>query len=142
MGVLTDIVVVDAAQAHAVLHAQVPSESFPGFDAKGLDQLKLAALRAILEGEEYDEEWADRIPLVAGDETSDGPWVFQLPDDFVASLALLRRSDEARIAAAWLATEDFAGWALDGVGDMLHELAACARRAAEANKKLLTWICP
>jgi hypothetical protein len=141
MGVLTDIVVVDAEQAQDVLHAEVPSEAFPGFDAKGLDQIKLAVLRALLTGEEYDEEWVDNIPLVAGDEAGDGPWVFQLPDDIVAALADVPAADEAAIAAEWAESEEFAGWDGETVTGMLHELAALARRAGEANKKLLMWIC-
>jgi hypothetical protein len=141
MGVLTDIVVVDSEQAEDVLNAQVPSESFPGFDAKGLDQIKLASLRAILTNEDYDAAWAEHIPLVAGEDNSEGPWVYELPEDIVATLADLPEADEPRVAADWAATDELADWSPELVRDMLHELARCARRAALANKRLLMWVC-
>jgi hypothetical protein len=141
MGVLTDIVVVDCEQAEDVLNAEMPSESFPGFDAKGLDAIKLASLRAILTNEDYDAAWAQHMPLVAGDENGEGPWVYDLPDDIVATLADLPLSDEARVAADWAATDELADCSLELVHELLHQLANCARRAAQANKRLLMWIC-
>jgi hypothetical protein len=141
MVVLSDILVADAEQAEEVLLAEVPSDSFPGFDAHGLDQPKLARLRALLTNEDFDPAWADNVALLASAAGDEGPWVFELPDDIVATLADLPPADEERVAVQWAGSVELGGWSAAQAREVLRELTRCARRAGEANKKLLLWKC-
>jgi hypothetical protein len=139
MGVLTDIVVAHASQAKEVLAADVPSEAFSGFDAKGLDPVMLAMLNAIMTDTDYDPGWVDALTSLGGDE-DDGPWLFQIPAEMVSRLAALSAMELARIATAWGVTDQLVDAGPEEVETLLSELARFAREAIAAKKELLMWI--
>jgi len=138
MGVLTDIIVARSTDAEAILETQVPSQRYPGFDAKGLDEAHLAALLGVLG--DADDDWADSLePLAQADE--EGPWLFELPAELVTQLAQLPDGEQARVAAAWGKTDECGEWAPELVRPMLEGLVKYARQATDEGKQLLMWIC-
>jgi hypothetical protein len=140
MGTLTDIVVARVEDAGAVAAASVPCEAFPGFEARGVDVVKLGTLYALLTGQAYDEGFSGRMPLLGGDER-EGPWVTALPSDLTDLLALLEELRVAQVAAAWAATEEFLLDRVDPevVRHLLESLVRYAREAKSGDASLLMW---
>jgi hypothetical protein len=145
MGVLTDFVVAERTEAHLVGQADVPSEAFRGIDAKGIDQVKMATLYAILTGTDYDPDFlaADDSFLYTGSE--DGPWVQAIPDDMVRRLAELLPHQLSVIAEHWLASEEFdprySNWSPEAVTWFLGEIRDLSRVAISEKKTLFMWTC-
>ncbi len=141
MGVLTDIVIADDAEA--VLRASVPSEAFPGIDAKGVDVTKLDLLRAILSDSEWDAASVRDFAVLAQEDEQDGPWVFAIPTDLVQAMAGLDGRERKRIAESWAEIEEFKldGWKRSDVRMLLDALCGLAERAREQGKRLMMWVC-
>ena len=139
MGVLTDIVVAASSQASEVLASNVPSDDFPGFDAKGLDQIMLATLWAFLTRTAYDPKWVTEMPLVAGDE-EEGPWVFQIPSPMTERLGALPETEWKHIADQWGQTEEMVGVPPENIAALLENLVRFARQATAEQKHLLMWM--
>src|SRR5215207_6182572 len=105
MGVLTDLVIADLSEAEAVARSSAPWETWRWVDAKGHNELTLAALLCILRGEKYREEISEEFPPLA-QASEDGPWVYAVPE---VLLIALQHLDEGRIPGAvseWLRTEE------------------------------------
>src|SRR4051794_38827478 len=86
MGVLTDFVVADRADARRVCDSDCPSQDFAGLDAKGIDTVKLGTLHAILTRGDFNPSFMGDTLCSGGD---DGPWVSEVPPDLVRRLAAL-----------------------------------------------------
>lgn len=142
MGVLTDFVVADRAEAQRVCDSPCPSRDFAGIDAKGIDTVKLGTLHAILDAPEGVSSFDDMILCDNGD---DGPWVLEVPADLVRRLAALDSERLRSVAAGWAATDEFhsrsGSWPTEDVRQTLEELAALCRRAVEEGKAVLLWTC-
>jgi hypothetical protein len=141
MGVLTDIVIADGAEA--VLRASVPSEAFPGIDAKGVDVVKLDLLRAILSESVWDAASVRDFAVLAQEDEREGPWVFAVPADLVEALADLHGHERKRAAESWAEIEEFKldGWKRSEVRMLLDALCGLAERARNEGKQLLMWVC-
>jgi hypothetical protein len=142
MGVLTDFVVADRADAQRVCDSVCPNQAFAGLDAKGIDAVKLGTLHAILTGGKFDLSFLGDT-LCSGGE--DGPWVFEVSPDFVQRLARLNARQLRSAGTKWAATEEFSpkydNWQADAVHQMLRELAALCKRANQEGKAVLMWMC-
>ncbi|MEO8396537.1 MAG: hypothetical protein ABI700_26320 [Chloroflexota bacterium] len=148
MGILTDFVVADISEAQRIGESLNPSRDFNGLDAKGIDQVKLAMLYAILSDQPYDPDFmsAESLLYAASD---DGPWVQQVPPDLVSRLANLSDSDYPAITHQWAQTEEFthkhSGYspaaALERTEGFLRRIAPLARQSIAENKALLMWMC-
>jgi len=145
MGVLTDFVVADLNEAQKVGESGAPYKEYNGIDAKGIDQVKMGTLYAILSGTEYDPEFltSEESFLYTGSE--DGPWVQHVPNTLTSLLAKLSADDIPRIAEAWGKTEEFdpsySGWSLEDINAFLLEISKLALLAIHENKALLMWMC-
>lgn len=141
MGVLTDIVIADDAEA--VLQSSVPSEAFPGIDAKGVDVVKLDLLRTILADREWDAATVRDFALLAQEGEQEGPWVFAIPTDVVEALAALDGRERKRVAESWAEIEEFQldGWKRSEVRMLLDALCGLAERAQTEGKQLMMWVC-
>jgi hypothetical protein len=140
MGVLTDIVVARADQADEVLAADVPSQQFPGFDAKGLDVIMLGTLSSLVGGTARPAEVVADLRLIGGD-PEEGPWLFQIPDDLVVRLSKIAEREVGRIAEGWSRTEELAGTPPGDLEPMISELSRYAKLAREQSCDLLMWVC-
>lgn len=146
MGLLTDLVVADVAEAQEVLVASNHQPRWPALDTKGIDYIYLSVLAFILKGQAAD---ADSVvaysqqftELASGGE--DGPWVFQLPQDLVSGLAAIQDSALPTIADQWSKSEEMQAASADP-SDVTHGLTAMralAREAVASGKAVLLWIC-
>jgi hypothetical protein len=140
MGVLTDFVVADLADAQKVCDSSCPYQDFDGFAAKGINTFKLDALHAILRGEA-----GPPIDATVCSGGEDGPWVFEVPRDLVQRLAALTAQQLEVVARQWAATEEFSprydNWPLEAVQEVLNELATLCNRAVTQGKSVLMWMC-
>ncbi len=141
MGVLTDILIVDEGEAEKVAAASAPTGRWKGMAAKGLDQVKLAKLWALLEDRSPADEPDEEFTLLA-QQSDEGPWVFRIPP---ALTELLARLDDGRVrskARDWAAIEEFEadGWSGEEVRAALAELCGLAREATKQETSLLLWV--
>jgi hypothetical protein len=139
--ILTALVLADEREARAVAEAPAPVGRWPGLDARGLDQVKLALLWALLAGEPFrDELVLEFAPLE--EVSADGPWVFRVPPALAAALADVDVARAAELAAAWAACEELEldGWEPAAAHAMLDQLRGVARAAGAAGKPLLMWV--
>lgn len=136
--VASAVVVAGEGEAGAVARDAAARERWPGVDARGLDQVKLALLWALLAGRPFrDELVLEFAPL---DEVSaDGPWVFRVPPALAALLAEVGPDRAADLATAWADSDELAvdGWEPEGAGAMLGALRELARSARAAARPLL-----
>ena len=140
MGVLTDIIVAHESEAEAVVVAHVPCEEWAGFDAKGIDQLKLEALLELIAPTSPSSEKADFRLLAQADD--EGPWVERLPLLLQQRLSTLSATELTEIARKWSETEPFReeNWDTATVTEVLTQLRECAVKAVFESKVLLMWI--
>jgi hypothetical protein len=135
---VTDLVVADPRDARAVAEDASPRARWSGLDAKGVDQVRLATLWALLAGREYrDELVLEFVPL--HEVSGDGPWVFRVPDALVALLAGVDEAGAARAAPAWAATDELAldGWDAEGAAALIAGLRDLAHGARAGGKPVL-----
>lgn len=142
MGVLTDIVVASEAEAGAVGRASVPSQQWPGMDAKGIDQIKLGMLLSLLSGEPYRDSLVDEFTFL-WEQSDDGPWVYRIPPCLVDRLSQLQGPELQRVAQEWARIEEFrlVNWKPADVEAVLRALVGLAEQARSQGKDLLMWMC-
>lgn len=133
---LTDLVFAAADQAWQVARAAVPWETYGGLDLHGIDAAKLGKLHGLLGADAPEQDWADEPIVEAGD---DGPWVYVLPESFVARLAALDTSALPALAVSWIRSEDFDEWEPTAVRLALGEIAALAREAMAGAATMYLW---
>ncbi len=139
--ILTALVIAEERDARPVAEEPAPVARWPGLDAQGLDQVKLALLWALVSGEPFRDglvlEFAPLEELSA-----DGPWVFRVPPALVAALAQVEGARAAEVAAGWAACQELEldGWEPAAVVAMLDQLRGLARGARAAGKPLLMWV--
>ena len=143
MGVLTDFVVAPISAAALVGETSVPSQEFDGIDAKGIDQIRMGTLYAILSGTEYDPAFLVDESSFVYSGSEDGPWVQVVPDDMVSRLAALSDQNVPNVAKTWGSTEEFepaySSWSENDIRTFLVGMSGLARRALAENKALFMW---
>ena len=142
MGVLSDIIVADRSEAQAIVDARGAHErTWPVLESKGIDAAKLESLWSVLPGGKRDPTFMDSASLVY--QVKGGPWISVVPPPMVRALSDV--SDDAldRLAKDWAETDECRNedWSAEDVRDYLVELVAISRRARDAQKGLLLWIC-
>lgn len=140
MGVLTDIVIADHSEGQQLAEHSVPSKTWEGIDAKGIDPVKLGTLVAILSKVEYQDEIIDEFELLASGSDDEGPWVMTTPSSLVDLLT--SAADLDSVAERWAQTEEFQldQWSVSQVRETLGELAQLAVKAQEKGKPLIMWM--
>lgn len=145
MGVLTDFVIANLADAQLVGESMNPSQQFDGLDAKGMDQVKMASLYAILTGQDYDSDFLQAEQSFVYISSEQGPWVQLVPHEMVERVAKLSEFETVRIAREWLRTEEdfrYGKWTSEHAVQFLQDLGQLCRRAVADNKAVLMWTCP
>jgi hypothetical protein len=141
MGVLTDWVIANKSEAEAVGKSIVPIKKWPGIDAKGIDQVKLATLWGILSGAPYQESWIEEmLPVYSA--SDEGPWVSVIPQGLVDGLASLEKQRFAEVARDWAQTEEFQEEKnlAQLTGEYLRRMCSLAKRAKKEGKSILMWM--
>jgi hypothetical protein len=147
MGVLSELVAAPKSEARLVAESDSPSRDWQGIVWKGLDQIKLASLWSILEGEQIEVDSvvasSERMELAAN-VSENGPWVFAIPEELRNLLADLAGKDDDRmrsVARAWASTDELKDWDHSDVTGLLQEVIDLADGARLAGNDLLLWIC-
>jgi hypothetical protein len=162
MGLLTEAFIASEADVTATHFAgSGPGGLFPTVPAQRVDDLKLAALDALVTGQnvvapEQDPEASvrgieERFVLVrnlgteAGNETQ-GPWISRFPDSLVARLAQLTPAEVARYGAAWANADE---WRFEDpsmpekiadIQRLFQEYCRLAAQAQAEGKHLYMWM--
>lgn len=140
MGLLADVFVAESkdALAYEDLHSQgsLPAGRFERAELKGLTDLELTTLWALVQDEEWD---LDQHALEAIGEPGE-TWLFRFPDTFTEALASLDRSHISRVAPLWADTEEMQEeWEPSVAQAVIEELVRLARRARATSKPLFLW---
>jgi hypothetical protein len=139
---LTDFVVATPEEAAAVSASTNRRSAWACFESKGLDNSTLAALwsaidpsadASALEGEAY---------VVFSGSGRNGPWVFELPTDFVRHLGALPRDSFLPVAERWVKSPElsYARWRGSDVVPAIESLNEMASIAIKKEKALLLWM--
>jgi hypothetical protein len=147
MGVQTDVVIANPDDAQAVADTDGPAAGRGGFTFNGFDRVQLCTLLSLIKAGGPDaefERYLDRIDVVSA---SSGEWpvVSVVRPELVtevAAVAGLEAPEFEALAAAWAATEEFAGWSGSDVQQLLRELGDLAESASLQRKCLLLWQTP
>src|SRR5207253_1912724 len=125
-----------------VCQSNCPAQEFAGLDAKGIDQIKLATLYAILTKSDFEPGFMNDTLSSGGEE---GPWVMEVPPDLVERLAELKPRQRTAAGKKWAATEEFSpqfdDWPVEAVQQILQDLALLCQRAVAEKKSVLMWMC-
>ncbi len=145
MGVLTDFVVAHISDVQKVGESDNPSNEFSGIDAKGMDQVRMGTLYAILTRTDYDPKFMITDESFLYTESDDGPWVQLVPEKMVARLASITESQIPAIADEWGNTEEFrseySSWAREDIVTFLRQITELSRTALIEKKSVLMWTC-
>jgi hypothetical protein len=145
MGVLSDLVIAELAEAQAVADCDEPCREWEGFSCKGLDHVKLCTLLSLLQSgspQQDFERFLDLVDAVSAP-TEEGALVFAVLPEQVAQLASVAAmgADEFRgVATAWGKTDELSDWHESEVADLLRKISDLADSAALQSKCLLLWI--
>jgi hypothetical protein len=135
MGVLSDLVVAPRSDAESIC-ADSLSGKWPREDVKGLDEVKLGTLYALLTRSKAD---LDMQLLAGGDE---GPWVTEIGAPLVAALVKVTAATRKSVAAQWLKTEELVldQWDLERAESVIDTLVELAKQAHAEKVALLLWM--
>jgi hypothetical protein len=144
MGVQTDIVIANLDEAQAVAETATPTTMWEGFTFNGFDQVHVCTLLSLLKTGSPETEFPRYLGVVepVAVRGEEGPVVVGIKPEQVAELATVAGLEGAEfdsLAGAWAATEEFAGWSLSDVRELLRELGDLAESASLVGKCLLLW---
>jgi hypothetical protein len=142
VGVLTEIVVAEVAEAPEVLVGPRQSR-WTTLQLKDLDTIKLGTLAFILQDRDITDvdavvDYSEfELLASAGDE---GPWVFRIPGDLITSLAATADGSLAEVSSKWAETEELEmdGWSEQDASEVVGEIAGLARLAG--GRPVLLWM--
>lgn len=142
MGVLTEIVVAEVAEAQEVLVGPRQTR-WTTLQLKDLDTIKLGTLAFILQDRDFKDVDAvvdySEFELLASD-GEEGPWVFRIPDDLIISLTSTSDDSLAEASSKWAGTEELEmdGWSEQDASEVVGEIAGLAKLAGA--KSVLLWM--
>jgi len=123
----------------AIRYDEKPTSFAERLELRGLTELELSTLWAIMRGAEWDVSMLDDFPPVlvrdGGERT-----IHRLPDAFVANLTKLSPTDTPAVASKWAATDELACEA-DDLVPIIEGLRTFALKASETQKHVYLWNC-
>src|SRR3984957_11154191 len=141
MGVLTKLVIADAADAGRVQESDDLSTDFRSIDVRGIDPVKLCRLRSVLLATPYDNSWIKGFAALAG-APYDGHWTFSVPADLIEALTEVAPDQLGDIEQKWRDAEEFriARWSLADVKSTLQEIHTLCSESLSEGKSVLMWM--
>ena len=135
MSGFVDFVVADTADKKKVLKHHRPTEKWPGFEWKWVDDIQLAFLYGVL------RESKDRYALqseLKTDYQRSGQAVTELPQEMIEMLAALDKKKRAVVAKEWRKCEEFFDKEDQKAAlELVTELSELAAKAKAAGKPVL-----
>ncbi|MBV1775356.1 hypothetical protein KSF73_06470 [Burkholderiaceae bacterium DAT-1] len=143
---LTDLIIARPDEADTVLHATGHATIWSTMEMRGVDAVKLCALREVLKGApERAAQASDEMDKfqVLATEGDDGPWIHSVPADLVDVLAALPDTQFERVAKAWAEAPEckLDRWQAEDLIDVLRGLNQFAENAQAQGKGWLLWVC-
>ena len=140
MGVLSDLILGSVDDIAAVPTGESPLERLGGIDIKGVDVVKLGVLHSLVTGQDFDPG-LEAFPIVLGEESAEGPWVFVFPGELAAGLVALDSAEVKALGARWTATEEFQldEWPEEEVQVVLSRIRECASQAIAQKRPIHLW---
>lgn len=141
MGLLTDVLIADAAEAKTISVLWPRQKNWPAIQTKGLDNSKFAALASAW----GDHDLADALEsggYIAATRSEEGPWVFVFPNSFRDRIAAIEPARIPEMAQTWSKQKELKldGWKAGDLESPLLELREFAVRAIQQGKSLLLWM--
>ena len=99
---LTDYFVADAADAELIANSY---ELAAELSTKNADNIVLAGLWLAINGS-TDAERLEGDDFIVAQGGADGPWVFDIPNDFISALVNLPESEAAEVCQKWAKSEE------------------------------------
>jgi hypothetical protein len=139
---LTDFVVALPDEAAAVCASTSRRSAWTCFESKGLDNSTLAALWSAIDPSANASALEGEAHVVFSGAGRNGPWVFELPTDFVGKLAALPRDSFLPVAERWVKNPELshARWRGSDVVPAIESLNEIASIAIQEQKALLLWM--
>lgn len=141
MGLWTNVVAADPAEAKAVAESDDPTAEWEGFTIKGFDHVKLCTLFSLLRtgspSQDFDRQ-LDSIRIESVPE--EGPVLCSVVPEQLAELAGVAQFEDTEfdeLVAAWGGTEEFEGWSESDVAELLRDLGDLAESASLQGKSLV-----
>ena len=138
MGQLADVFIAEPEDALAYEDLQnkgeLPADRFERAEFKGLSDLELTTLWALMQNEEWDLDQHNLEVIGEPGET----WLFRFPSTFIEALASLNQADISRVAPLWADTEELQ-WEPSEAQEVIEELVRLARLARDTSKPLFLW---
>ena len=138
MGVLTEYFITTSDNAANMNADAFPTEMFEGVELKGVDNVILAELDAMLRGVAFDEAVAASTMIQTL--SDDGPWVLSLASELVNALANLSDTASASLALRWIECEELAGWTSEDAAYALDQLRFLAKKAVSSGLDMFLWL--
>jgi hypothetical protein len=143
MGVLSHLLIADASEAGAVAASNEPALRWDGSFCRGLEQIKLVMLWALVETGAPDDRFDSRLDEVQTlPKGNEGPWVDVIPPKMLAtlaSIAAMEENEQESLAKLWGGTKEFDGWEASEILDLVRDIGDSAESAQLGNKTLLIW---
>ena len=138
MGLLADFFL-SRDDDSAIQYDEKPTSFADRLELKGLTELELSTLWAIMRDAEWDLSMVDQFPSVlvrdGGERT-----IHRLPDALLANLTELRPADTPAVASKWAATDELACKA-DDVIPIIEALRTLALKASGTQNHVYLWNC-
>ena len=135
MSGFVDFVVADPGDRKKLLKHDAPTEQWPGFEWKWVDEFQLSFLYGVLSGTK------DRHALAGELKTEylrDGRAVTDLPAKMIEQLSGLDKKERVRVAKEWRKCEEFFDAGDEEAAQrLLNHLSDLARRAKADGKRIL-----
>lgn len=141
MGVLTDFVVANLKDAARINDYDVRFGEHAAMAAKNVDHVHLGVLDSTLKRAAFDLDFMVVPNPLVWSESDEGPWVFQLPAQFVARLAAVDDADITNLVAQWAKSDEW--YFRPSPAELvvpLRSMIALARKAVAEDKALLMWM--
>jgi hypothetical protein len=139
---LTDFVVASPEEAAAVSASTNRRSTWACFESKGLDNSTLTALWSAIDPSADASALEGDAHVVFSAPGRNGPWVFELPSDFVGHLGALPRDAFLPVAERWVKSPELAHarWRGSDVVPVITSLNEMASIAIQKEKALLLWM--
>ncbi len=141
MGLLSDFFIATPEEVRRLDLHRSPADRLPGFQAKGIDPVKLAILESCVEGAPLEAHPESLEQMMVRDAGEDGPWVMKIPAHVMKGLAGATPQQLRQWAQGLAETEEwgFDSGAAKEASRVLKAVAKLAREAEAKGRRLYVW---
>jgi hypothetical protein len=147
MSIETHVVAAPLSDGSSIADSDSPTHDREGFTFTGFDHIQACTLLSLLDADNPQSELESYLDSITVIHSAAGQWpaVAVISPDNVAKLATIASMDETdfdTLAEAWAETDEFDGWSLTDVLDLLRDLSDLADVASIHNHCIMIWRSP